>query len=87
MSMVMISCKRATELIEKKTVFPLSFKENLQFILHRKMCSTCSAYYKSSKSIDSSLDQLFKESENIENKVLSEESKAAILKKIQKNQK
>lgn len=87
MGIVMISCRRSTELMEKKTVFPLSFKENLQFILHKKMCRTCSTFYKSSKKIDNSLNQLFSKSKNRGNKVLSEESKAAILKKIKKEQK
>lgn len=48
----MLSCKKATELIEKKSLLKLSFKENLQLQLHKSMCNACTAYEKQSKIID-----------------------------------
>ena len=48
----MLSCKNATELIEKKLLIKLSFKENVQLQLHKSMCSACTAYEKQSKKMD-----------------------------------
>lgn len=52
MNLVMLSCKRATELIEKKSVINLSFKEKVQLRMHKSMCDACTAYEKQSKAID-----------------------------------
>jgi hypothetical protein len=48
----MLSCRKATELIEKKLLIKLSFKENVQLQLHKSMCSACTAYEKQSKKMD-----------------------------------
>lgn len=48
----MLSCKKATELIEKKLLVQLSFKENIQLQLHKSMCSACTTYEKQSKKLD-----------------------------------
>lgn len=48
----MLSCRNATELIEKKLLIKLSFKENIQLQLHKSMCSACTAYEKQSKKMD-----------------------------------
>ncbi|MBI5371981.1 MAG: hypothetical protein HZA79_08140 [Sphingobacteriales bacterium] len=49
---LMLSCKKATGLIEKKAVTRLTFKEGLQLRLHKSMCDACTAYEKQSKKID-----------------------------------
>ena len=48
----MLSCRKATELIEKKLLVKLSFKEDIQLQLHKSMCSACTAYEKQSKKMD-----------------------------------
>ena len=48
----MLSCKKATELIEKKYVLALSLKEKVQLYMHKSMCDACTAYEKQSKKID-----------------------------------
>lgn len=48
----MLSCKKATELIEKKSVLPLSLKEKIQLYMHKSMCDACTSYEKQSKKID-----------------------------------
>lgn len=48
MHKLFLSCLKATELIEKKLHFRLSFKEKLQLKLHKMMCSACSNYEKQS---------------------------------------
>lgn len=55
MNFLVLSCKKVTELIEKKSVVKLSLKETLQLSLHTSMCSACSRYEKQSKIIDSLL--------------------------------
>jgi hypothetical protein len=55
MNELMLSCKKATELIDKKTVFKLSVKEKAMLCLHTSMCDACSAYQKQSNKIDSLL--------------------------------
>ena len=48
----MLSCKKATELIEKESIFALSLKEKAQLYMHKSMCDACTAYEKQSKKID-----------------------------------
>ncbi|MBI5857583.1 MAG: hypothetical protein HZB42_08015 [Sphingobacteriales bacterium] len=57
MNYLMLSCKKATELIEKKSLFGLSWKENIQLKVHTKMCNACSTYQKQSKEIDTLLEK------------------------------
>ena len=83
MSMMVASCKKTTELIEKQSVDKLSIKESLQLKFHMSMCSTCTAYYKSSKNIDEGMSDLFKENKNSH---LSEKTKSNILKEIKKSE-
>jgi hypothetical protein len=52
MNYLMLSCKKATELIEKRSLVRLSFKEKVQLHLHKSMCDACTAYEKQSKKID-----------------------------------
>lgn len=52
MNWLVLSCRKATELIEKKLLVKLSFKEKMQLQLHKSMCSACTAYEKQSKKID-----------------------------------
>jgi len=48
----MLSCKKATELIEKQQVTPLGWVEKIQLSSHLSMCRACSAYKTQSKKID-----------------------------------
>ena len=51
----MISCKKATALIEKKSVVELSVAEKFQLRMHTAMCSACTNYQKQSILIDTVL--------------------------------
>lgn len=84
---IIVSCKKSTELMEKQSVLPLSIKEKFQLFLHKSWCSTCNAYYESSKKIDDSLGQFFNVQETKNDHHLSESSKASILEKIKKLEK
>jgi len=47
-----LSCRKATELVEKKQLAGLSCKENLQLTTHKLMCYACRNYEKQSYFID-----------------------------------
>lgn len=74
---IMLSCKKATELIDKKSVAGLSVKEDLQLQMHTAICDGCKTYQKQSKLIDKLLvkhlgDQSKAKDNPIENKTLKE---------------
>jgi hypothetical protein len=56
----MISCKKATTLIEKKSVVGLSVAEKFQLRMHTAMCSACTNYQKQSILIDTVLKRTSK---------------------------
>ena len=60
MNKLLLSCLRATELIEKKLNFKLSVKEKLQLRMHKKMCNACSNYEKQSMFLDKGISVLQK---------------------------
>jgi hypothetical protein len=55
------SCVKVTELVEKKTVAPLTLKEKTQFYLHLRICDSCSKYVKQSKFMDEALEKMLRE--------------------------
>lgn len=62
-----LSCLKATELIDKKIYFRLSFMEKLQLTMHKTMCSACRRYEKQGLLIEKGLSrQLEKEPFNID---------------------
>ena len=75
MNYLMLSCKKATELIEKRSILILSLKENIQLKVHTKMCDTCTNYQKQSKEIDVILEKYVHDEKDmplLENKQLKE---------------
>ena len=85
MQWLMLSCRKATELIEKKLLTNLSFREKVQLKMHKSFCDACTTYEKQSKLIDKLLyKQIHKESDEVENDevVENEELKKRILDKI-----
>ena len=78
------SCKKTTELIDKKFLIPLSIKEKVQLYLHKSMCKTCTAYEHQSKFIDNAISKLFHSKSKI-NTDSSEERKRKIIEKINKS--
>lgn len=55
MNFLMLSCKKASELIDKKSLIKLSWKENLQLNMHTAMCDGCKTYEKQSLILDNIL--------------------------------
>ena len=52
MHFLFLSCLKATELIEKKFHFKLSYTEKIQLELHKMMCDACKTYEKQSGIIE-----------------------------------
>ncbi len=83
----MLSCKKATSLVEKKSLLGLSKKEELRLWLHASMCEGCAAYQKQSLIIDSLLEKQLTTAHNLstmpelENKELKEHIIAKIKEK------
>ena len=44
MNILFLSCLRATEMIEKRLHFKLSFTEGMQLKFHKMMCDACRRY-------------------------------------------
>ena len=57
MNILMLSCKRASGLIEKKANLSLNPLEKVQLFIHTGMCDACKTYEKQSKDLDSILDK------------------------------
>ena len=64
MHILLLSCLKATELIEKRFYFKLSFKERLQLKLHKTMCDACTNYEKQSKIIERGVEIYQKRQQN-----------------------
>lgn len=52
MYLLMLSCRKATELMEKRSLIGLSWTETIQLRMHKSMCDACSTYEKQSKILD-----------------------------------
>jgi hypothetical protein len=59
MKVLFLSCKKATELIEKREVRSLSVKEHLQLKVHLGMCDACAVYEKYSRKVNDLLKSWF----------------------------
>lgn len=56
---LMLSCRKATELIDKKSVISLSVREKMMLRMHTGICDACAAYQKQSKLLDNMMHQHF----------------------------
>jgi len=54
-----LSCKKATELMEKRLLMDLSWKERLLLFMHTSMCDVCRIYKQQSKWLDEVLFRHF----------------------------
>lgn len=81
MNILMLSCKKATELIEKRLVTKLSSIEKIQLKMHTTVCSQCSTYEKQSDIIEKSIAEIHQS--NNESLKLSSEKKEQILKQLE----
>ncbi len=88
MNILMLSCKKASGLIEKKSHFPLSPIEKIQLIMHTRMCDACKNYQKQSKDMDSLLIEHIHsnpQTSDSSDEVLTDDFKKLIIKKSEEN--
>lgn len=57
---LMLSCRKATELIEKKNHFSLKPLEKVQLYAHTKMCNSCKSFQKESVHMETFLEHHIK---------------------------
>ncbi len=57
MHILMLSCKKASELIDKKSFVKLTLKEKVMLRIHTSMCDACITYQKQSNAIDKILHE------------------------------
>ena len=85
MNIVMFSCKRATELIEKRQIIGhLPLIHRVKLAMHTSMCDACKSYVKQSVAIDKSIEQHIN-NESPEELILSDESKTKIINTLENN--
>lgn len=84
MNVLLLSCIKATELIEKKLHFKLSVKESLQLKLHKSMCKACTSYEKHSILIDKGISNIYQSNEQTQ-EVDLDGLKKSIIDKIEKS--
>ena len=59
MNAIMLSCAKATQLMEMKEGVPLGFIKTMQLHMHTAMCSGCRNYMKQTKLINDLLNKNF----------------------------
>jgi hypothetical protein len=86
MNMLMLSCRKATELMEKKLHIGLGTTERFQLFLHTRMCDACRLYEKQSHFMDSVLKKksAIPDSTESPQKILSEDVKYRIVQELDK---
>ena len=79
-NMSQYSCKKASEMVEKRNLFGLSLFEKIQLKFHLSACGACKAYEKQSGLIDKAISK----SQNMKEIKLSPESKQQIITSLKK---
>jgi predicted anti-sigma-YlaC factor YlaD len=80
MNAMMLSCVKATELMEMKEHVPLGLVKTMQLHMHTAMCSGCRNYMKQTKFIDELLRRTFETAPVVAD---TNELEAAIISKLQ----
>jgi len=75
--LIAISCKKATELIDKASFVNLSKAEKVRLTIHLSLCSTCKSYKDESGKLDDMLKHVHEEE-----KKLSSDEKEQLLNKL-----
>lgn len=83
MNLFFNSCKRTTELIEKKKIAPLNATDELQLKFHKMMCKTCNTYEYQSEILDKAIYKIHQSQSSIVKFKLSEEQKFKIKSEIE----
>jgi len=82
MNILMLSCKKATELIEKRLVTKLTTVEKIQLKMHTTVCSNCTTYENQSDIIEKCIAKIHQP--DTKQMKLSSKRKEQILKQLEK---
>ena len=86
LTILLLSCKKATGLIDKKMVVKLSFRENVMLHIHSSVCDFCRQYEKQSHLIDEILTEHLQKSDPEQvPQVVNDELKDKIFTRLNKN--
>lgn len=85
MRMLLRTCKKSTELIDKQMLTPLTIKEKMQLQAHKAMCETCNAYENQSKLMDKIIGQWFAPNKSNGSMKMAEAKKLTIIEKLKKS--
>ncbi len=80
---LMLSCKKAAELIEKRHSFGLNALEKAQLTMHKKICATCALYEEQNTFIHDALTKHIQDPNNAEKQELEEKEKEEIKTRLQ----
>jgi len=83
MRILLKTCKKTTELIDKQMLTSLTLKEKVQLKAHKAICKTCNSYEKQSKLLDAFITKRFASSYK-KMSILDEEKKIKIIEEINK---
>ncbi len=83
MNYLMLSCQKASALLDKKDFFGLTRKEKVMLKMHTAMCDACTNYKKQSELIDKILHKHFHTiTEEVNTIIENKELKAQIISKF-----
>lgn len=83
MSLLMLSCHKATELVEKKIYFRLSVFERMKLLFHTRNCEVCHHYQKQSMWLDKVLKHFLARDTNTIRPALPADLQSKIIRKIE----
>jgi len=83
MRILLKTCKKTAELIDKQMLISLTLKEKVQLKAHKSICRNCKAYEKQSKLVDVLISKHFADSYN-KHANLDEEKKFQIIEALWK---
>lgn len=86
MNLALYSCKRASELIDRRTVGTLSIAERMRLKLHLSMCKKCSSYARHSEFVDTAVQRLLEDPLMSPDKKLDETTRDSIIRRIKEVQ-
>lgn len=86
-SVLFLSCRKATELTEKQKVIDLTVRERAQLKMHFSMCKACAAYARQSRIINKALRKWVDEQENPTKTKLPEDVKQQIISEVEEKSK
>lgn len=84
---MLLSCEKASNLIEKEIYTGLNAQEKMQLFLHTRMCDTCKNWQKQSRELDANLQQhisLFPTGTGLVDEMLSEDAKQKLIDDLSK---